>query len=309
MKENGQTKSIQIIGVPVDLGASRRGTDGGVSAVRIAGLGEKLTKMGYTVTDEVDVAVPSKESRPKETTGNMRFRSEILQVCRDLAVVTRDALTKGNVPLVVGGDHSLAIGSISGIADYFQEKGGELGLVWFDAHADMNIPGISPSGNIHGMPLSHLLGYGDKEFTGILSANPKIKSENVVLVGVRDIDEKEKELIKQSGIKVYSMRDIDELGMSRVSDEILEIVTKGTVGFHVSFDVDGCDPEVMPGSGTLVPGGVTYREAHLLLEKCAETGLMTSMDLVELNPFLDKGNISAERAVSLVLSAFGQSVL
>lgn len=309
MKENGQTKSIQIIGVPVDLGASRRGTDGGVSAVRIAGLGEKLTKMGYTVTDEVDVAVPSKESRPKETTGNMRFRSEILQVCQDLAVVTRDALTKGNVPLVVGGDHSLAIGSISGIADFYQEKGGELGLVWFDAHADMNIPGISPSGNIHGMPLSHLLGYGDKEFTGILSANPKIKPENVVLVGVRDIDEKEKELIKQSGIKVYSMRDIDELGMSRVSDEILEIVTKGTVGFHVSFDVDGCDPEVMPGSGTLVPGGVTYREAHLLLEKCAETGLMTSMDLVELNPFLDKGNISAERAVSLVLSAFGQSVL
>ncbi|NGN96316.1 arginase [Grimontia sp. S25] len=309
MKENGQSKSIQIIGVPVDLGASRRGTDGGVSAVRIAGLGEKLTKMGYTVTDEVDVAVPSKESRPKETTGNMRFRSEILQVCQDLAVVTKEALNKGNLPLVIGGDHSLAIGSISGIADYFQEKGGELGLVWFDAHADMNIPGISPSGNIHGMPLSHLLGYGDKEFTGILSANPKIKPENVVLVGVRDIDEKEKELIKQSGIKVYSMRDIDELGMNRVSDEILEIVTKGTVGFHVSFDVDGCDPEVMPGSGTLVPGGVTYREAHLLLEKCAETGLMTSMDLVELNPFLDKGNISAERAVSLVLSAFGQSVL
>ncbi|CZF81814.1 Arginase [Grimontia celer] len=309
MKENGQTKSIQIIGVPVDLGASRRGTDGGVSAVRIAGLGEKLTKMGYTVTDEVDVAVPSKESRPKETTGNMRFRSEILQVCQDLAVVTKEALNKGNLPLIIGGDHSLAIGSISGIADYFQEKGGELGLVWFDAHADMNIPGISPSGNIHGMPLSHLLGYGDKEFTGILSVNPKIKPENVVLVGVRDIDEKEKELIKQSGIKVYSMRDIDELGMSRVSDEILEIVTKGTVGFHVSFDVDGCDPEVMPGSGTLVPGGVTYREAHLLLEKCAETGLMTSMDLVELNPFLDKGNISAERAVSLVLSAFGQSVL
>lgn len=309
MNENRQSQSIQIIGVPVDLGASRRGTDGGVSAVRIAGLGEKLKKLGYQVKEEMDVAVPSKESRPIETQGNMRFRSEILQVCRDLSVVTRDALMNGDVPMVVGGDHSLAIGSISGISDYYQQKGQDIGLVWFDAHADMNIPGISPSGNIHGMPLSHLLGYGDKDFTGILSDNPKIKPENVALVGVRDIDEKERELIKQSGVKVYSMRDIDELGMSRVADEVIDIVTKNTVGFHVSFDVDGCDPEVMPGSGTLVPGGVTYREAHLLLEKCAETGKMTSMDLVELNPFLDKGNISAERAVTLVLSAFGKSVM
>ncbi|KKD58655.1 arginase [Grimontia sp. AD028] len=309
MKENGLSKSIQIIGVPVDLGASRRGTDGGVSAVRIAGLGEKLKKLGYGVAEEVDVAVPSKESRPSESQGNMRFRSEILQVCRDLAVVTRNTLENGNIPMVVGGDHSLAIGSISGIADYYQKQNQDLGLVWFDAHADMNIPGISPSGNIHGMPLSHLMGYGDKDFTSILSDNPKIKPENVALVGVRDIDEKERELIRQSGVKVYSMRDIDEMGMSRVADEVIEIVTKGTVGFHVSFDVDGCDPEVMPGSGTLVPGGVSYREAHLLLEKCAETRLMTSMDLVELNPFLDKGNISAERAVSLVLSAFGQSVI
>ncbi|MDF2184621.1 arginase [Grimontia hollisae] len=309
MKENGQSTSIKIIGVPVDLGASRRGTDGGVSAVRIARLGEKLKKLGYRIADEVDVAVPSRASSSTETEGNMRFRGEILQVCRELAVATRDALQQGHIPMVVGGDHSLAIGSVSGIADYYQQQNQQLGLVWFDAHADMNIPGISPSGNIHGMPLSHLLGYGDQDFISILSATPKIRPENVALVGVRDIDEKEKALIKQSGVKVYSMRDIDELGMSRVADEVIDIVTKNTVGFHVSFDVDGCDPDVMPGSGTLVPGGVTYREAHLLLEKCAETKLMTSMDLVELNPFLDKGNISAERAVSLVLSAFGQSVI
>ncbi|KXF83165.1 arginase [Enterovibrio coralii] len=307
--ERQSSNSIQIIGVPVDLGASRRGTDGGLSAVRVAGLGEQLKNMGFQISQEVDVAVPSQESRPSEAGKAMRFRSEILQVCQDLATVTRDALTKGDIPLIVGGDHSIAMGSISGIADYYQSKNQDIGLVWFDAHADMNIPGISPSGNVHGMPLAHLLGYGDKEFTSILSSKTKIKPENVALVGVRDIDEKEKELIKESGIHVFSMRDIDELGMSKVSDKILEIVTKDTVGFHVSFDVDGCDPEVIPGSGTLVPGGVTYREAHLLLEKCAETKKMTSMDLVELNPFLDRGNISAERAVKLVLSAFGSSVL
>ncbi|OEE67094.1 arginase [Enterovibrio norvegicus FF-33] len=309
MEKQGVAKSIQIIGVPVDLGASRRGTDGGVSAVRIAGLGEKLNKMGYTISQELDIAVPSQESRPVDTGGNMRFRSEILQVCRDLAVATRAALEKGDMPLVVGGDHSIAMGSISGISDFYQTQSQNIGLVWFDAHADMNIPGISPSGNVHGMPLSHLLGYGDKDFTSILSANPKIKPENVALVGVRDIDAKERELIKESGVKVYSMRDIDELGMSKVSDEIIEIVTKDTVGFHVSFDVDGCDPEFIPGSGTLVPGGVTYREAHLLLEKLAETNLITSVDLVELNPFLDQKNVSAERAVALMLSAFGRSVL
>ncbi|MEZ9524597.1 arginase [Enterovibrio norvegicus] len=309
MKKKDEAKSIQIIGVPLDLGASRRGTDGGPSAVRIAGLGEQLKKMGYRISQEVDVTVPSMESRPTETGSTMRFRSEILQVCRDLALVTRDALTKGHVPLIVGGDHSIAMGSISGIADYYQQQNQNIGLVWFDAHADMNIPGISPSGNVHGMPLSHLMGYGDKDFTGILSTNPKIKPENVALVGVRDIDDKEKELIRESGVNLFSMRDIDEMGMNKVSDEIIKIVTKDTVGFHVSFDVDGCDPEVIPGSGTLVPGGVTYREAHLLLEKCAETNLITSLDLVELNPFLDKGNISAERAVSLILSAFGQSVI
>ncbi|WP_434360144.1 arginase [Parasalinivibrio latis] len=302
-------KPIQIIGVPLDLGASRRGTDGGLSAVRIAGLREQLRHLGYQVLQDIDIPVPSQESRPVNTISEMRFRGEILQVCQDLATVTQDALAKGGIPLVVGGDHSIAMGSISGIADYYQQQNKDLGLIWFDAHADMNIPGISPSGNVHGMPLAHLLGYGDKAFTGILSQNTKIKPENVVLVGVRDIDSKEKELIKQSGINVYSMRDIDELGMSRVSDEIIEIVTKNTAGFHISFDVDGCDPEVMPGSGTLVPGGVSYREAHLLLEKCAETQQMTSMDLVELNPFLDRGNVSAERAVSLVLSAFGLTVI
>ncbi|MBE1273972.1 arginase [Enterovibrio baiacu] len=309
MEQQGVAKPIQIIGVPLDLGASRRGTDGGPSAVRIAGLGEQLKKMGYQISQEVDVTVPSMESRPTETGSTMRFRREILHVCRDLAQVTRDALTNGHVPLIVGGDHSIAMGSISGIADYYQQQNQNIGLVWFDAHADMNIPGISPSGNVHGMPLSHLMGYGDKDFTSILSANTKIKPENVALVGVRDIDEKEKELIRESGVHLFSMRDIDEMGMNKVSDEIINIVTKDTVGFHVSFDVDGCDPEVIPGSGTLVPGGVTYREAHLLLEKCAETNLMTSLDLVELNPFLDKGNISAERAVSLILSAFGRSVI
>jgi arginase len=211
--------------------------------------------------------------------------------------------------LVIGGDHSIAMGSIAGISNYYHHKKQDIGLIWFDAHADMNIPGISPSGNIHGMPLSHLLGYGDKDFINLMVEGSKIKPENVVLVGVRDIDEGELKLIKESGIHVYSMRDIDELGMQKVSDEIIEIVTKNTVGFHVSFDVDGCDPEVIPGTGTRVPGGVSFREAHLLLEKCADTELMTSIDFVELNPFADIGNISAERSVTLIQSAFGSRII
>lgn len=303
-----QKKPVHIIGVPLDLGASRRGTDAGPSAVRVAGLGKSLVKLGYEVTVESDIPVPTLETR-QAGSRKARFKKEILEVCTRLAKVTRDTLAAGEIPLVIGGDHSIAMGTVAGVVAHFRQQQGEIGLIWFDAHGDMNLPESSPSGNIHGMPLAHLLGHGDPDLANILGQRPAVKPENVVLLGIRDIDDNERKIIRESGIKVFTMSDIDELGMTDVSRQTLEIVTTNTAGFHISFDVDGCDPTVIPGSGTLVPGGVSFREAHQLLENCAKTGRMTSMEVVELNPFLDQANISAERAVALVQSAFGRSIL
>ncbi|MEL7535875.1 MAG: arginase [Pseudomonadota bacterium] len=299
---------IQLISVPLDLGASRRGTDAGPSAVRIAGLARALKRLGYTLPTEVDIDVPSMESREPDR-HEARFKDEILAVCRALADETERAFARNRTPLVIGGDHSIAMGTVAGAARYFHGRGEDLGLIWFDAHGDMNLPATSPSGNIHGMPLAHLLGRGDAELAGIAGFAPTIKPENVALIGIRDIDDGERRIIHESGIRTFTMRDIDEMGMTAVCQQALATVTENTVGFHVSFDVDGCDPTVMPGSGTLVPGGVSYREAHQLLENCADTGRMTSMEVVELNPFLDQGNVSAERAVTLIQSAFGRSIL
>ena len=305
--KNSQPR-IQIIGVPIDLGASRRGTDGGPSALRVAGLGGQLAALGYQLAVEKDIPVPAMESCGQDQS-TMRYKSEILQVCTELAEQTRSALARGDMPLIIGGDHSIAHGSVAGVASHYQDQNQSIGLLWFDAHGDINTPEISPSGNIHGMPLAHLLGYGDADLANILDFSPKVRPENVVLIGIRDIDAGERELIQRSGITVYTMRDIDERGMAAISREAMQIVCNGTAGFHVSFDVDGCDPSVIPGSGTLVPGGVSFREAHLLLEYCADTQKMLSMEVVELNPFLDQGNISAERTISLIKSAFGKRVL
>ena len=301
-------KSISIINVPLDLGASRRGTDAGPSAVRIAGLNSALKRLGYEINDEIDIPVPSMETRAP-VSENARFKHEILAVCRELATATFEALDAGHTPLVIGGDHSIAMGTVSGISAWLKKQDRKLGLVWFDAHGDMNLPEFSPSGNIHGMPLAHLLGKGDGDLSTILDAHPAVDPENVVLIGLRDIDRAERKFIHDSGVSAFTMHDIDVMGMSHVVREALRIVNDGTAGFHVSFDVDGCDPGVMPGSGTLVPGGVSYREAHLLLEECASDGRMISMEVVELNPFLDHGNVSAERAVALIQSAFGRSIL
>ena len=301
-------RPIRIINVPLDLGASRRGTDAGPSAFRVAGLTDAIRSLGYSAVSETDVAIPSMETLPSGNT-DARFKNEILAACRQVAEHTRDALEAGEWPLVIGGDHSIAMGTVSGVSAHLGTMDGQLGVIWFDAHGDMNLPETSPSGNVHGMPLAHLLGYGDSELSCILGVHPAITAEHVVLIGIRDIDDLEREFIRESGVTAFTMREIDQLGMSRVAGEALEIVNNGTAGFHVSFDLDGCDPEVIPGTGTVVPGGVSFREAHLLLEECAADGRMTSMEVVELNPFLDHANISAERAVTLVQSALGRSIL
>ena len=301
-------RHVQIIGVPMDLGASRRGTDMGPSALRIAGLGAALERLGHQVAVEQDIPVPAMETRePKNK--EARFKPEILSVCTELANRVEQALEQDRFPLIIGGDHSIAMGGLSGVAAHARAQDESVGLIWFDAHGDMNLPGISPSGNIHGMPLSHLLGHGDEELRMIKGFAPKIRPENVALIGIRDIDAGERKVIRDSGIHAFTMRDIDEQGMAQVAQRALEIVNDGTAGYHVSFDVDGCDPDVIPGTGTRVPGGVNYREAHLLLEYIADNGAMTSMDVVELNPFLDHKNLSAERTLHLILSAMGQSIL
>jgi arginase len=301
-------KIIKIIGVPMDLGASRRGTDMGPSALRIAGLGAAIRAMGYTLEREEDIFVPAMETRELEDS-KARYKPQILSVCTELAVRVKELMDEGAFPLVLGGDHSIAMGTVSGVAAHYRDRGEEMGLIWFDAHGDMNIPGVSPSGNIHGMPLAHLLGRGDPDLAGILGFSPKLNPDKVVLIGIRDIDAGERKIIHESGIHVFTMRDIDEHGMAKVARKAMDIVTNGTAGFHVSFDVDGCDPTVIPGSGTLVPGGVRYREAHLLLEYCADSRKLTSMEVVELNPFMDHGNISAERTLHLITSALGKSIL
>ena len=306
-----QYNSLQIIGVPLDLGASRRGTDAGPMALRVAGLRAALRKMGYEVALDVDISVPQRETqeRPKDPNCSAHFKTEILQVCTDLADATYSALQQGHFPLITGGDHSVAMGSVSATSHFYREKQQEIGLLWFDAHGDMNTPESSPSGNIHGMPLAHLLGDGDRDLIDILSPDAKVKPENVVLMGVRDIDKSEQKIIRDSGVHVFTMRDIDERGMAAVSREAISLVTAGTAGFHLSFDLDGCDPSVIPGTGTTVQGGVNYREAHLLLELCAESEAVLAMDVVELNPFLDQKNVSAERTVLLIQSALGQRIL
>jgi arginase len=301
-------KTIRIIGVPMDLGASRRGTDMGPSALRIAGLGAAIRRLGYKLAREEDIAVPAMETRTVEDS-DARFKPQILSVCTTLAERVREIMNNGEFPLVIGGDHSIAMGTVAGAAAHFRDQGEEMGLIWFDAHGDMNVPGVSPSGNIHGMPLAHLLGRGDPDLAGILGFTPKLNPAKVVLIGIRDIDAGERKIIRESGIHVFSMREIDEHGMAQVARRAMEIVTEGTGGFHVSFDVDGCDPSVIPGSGTLVPGGIRFREAHLLLEYCADSHKLASMEVVELNPFLDHGNVSAERTIHLITSALGKSII
>ncbi|MGC2211474.1 MAG: arginase [Candidatus Korobacteraceae bacterium] len=302
-------KSIRVIGVPLDLGQRRRGVDMGPSAVRVAGLDAKLEALGHAVEDSGNIAVtlPEQKNCGDE---HSRYLREITATCTSLADEVLHTLEQEKTPLSIGGDHSLAAGSVSGVAEYYRREGLHLGLIWIDAHSDINTPETSLSGNVHGMPLAAIMGLnGLDPLAQLYGWSPKVLPENCVLVGIRDVDMAEKENIRRAGIGVFTMRDIDERGMRTVMEEALRMAGRGTVGYHISLDMDWVDPEDAPGVGTRVPGGATYREAHLAMEIIADHGRMTSMDIVEVNPVIDEYNRTAELAVELASSAFGKKIL
>jgi arginase len=302
-------RSIRILGVPLDMGASRRGVDMGPSAMRVAGLEPRLEALGHQVTDGGNILVEIAET---QASGNRsaHYLKEITETCTRTAEAVIKTLEAGMTPLVLGGDHSLAAGSISGVAEFFRRKEQKIGVLWIDAHSDINTPETSPSGNVHGMPLAALLGLGPEPLGNIFGYAPKISPENTVLIGVRDIDAAERENIRRAGVaEVYTMRDIDERGMRTVMEEALRAASRGTAGYHVSLDMDWIDPEDAPGVGTPVRGGATYREAHLAMEILADHGRMVSFEIVEVNPIIDEHNRTADLAVELACSAFGKKIL
>ncbi len=301
-------KTVRLVGVPMDLGAGRRGVDMGPSAIRIAGVSQGLRHLSFLVEDDGDVGVPAPETRdPGDKSA--RYLEPIYHVCNRLRLRVRRSLEQGEIPVVLGGDHSIAIGTVSGVAEHFRNKGEHIGLIWVDAHADMNTPESSPSGNIHGMPLATLLGMGHPRLVEMGGFSPKVLPQNVCLIGIRDIDSVEREIVKKSGIHAYTMRDVDERGMRAIIQESIGFANDGTAGFHVSFDLDGMDPRDVPGTGTPVKGGINWREANLLMEMVSDTGRMTSLEITELNPILDVKNQSGEVAVDVILSAFGKRIL
>jgi arginase len=301
-------QKIRIIGVPMDLGQSRRGVDMGPSALRVAGLQSRLKQLGHQVEDIGNVSVKQAEEQPYGEK-RAKYLNEIAETCRGLAEMTEHTLDEGFLPLVLGGDHSLAIGSFSGISDFFRKRSKKVGLLWLDAHGDMNTPESSPSGNVHGMPLASLLGYGAPELAELFGYKPKVETRNVALVGLRDLDARERRLIKDSGVHAFTMRDIDERGMREVMSEALRFVSDDTDGVAVSLDMDFVDPADAPGVGTPVRGGVTYREGHLALEMVAESDAMVSLEIVEINPVIDLHNKTALLGVEMMLSALGKKIL
>ncbi len=299
---------VHVLGVPMDLGSGRRGVDMGPSAIRIAGVEEKLRELGHTVVDEGDITIKNMEALK---VGDVRARY-LAEIVRAATVACRKVdriMSRGHFPLVLGGDHSIAAGTVSGIAAFCRREGKRLGLLWVDAHGDINTPESSPSGNVHGMPVAALLGHGPGALTGIGGKSPKVDPANVALVGIRSLDDGEKRRLKETGVQVHTMSDIDRHGVHRVMKKALARVTAGTDCVHVSFDLDAVDPTVAPGVGTPVKGGLDYREAHLIMELLHDSGVMTSLELVEVNPILDQGNASAAFAVELVQSAFGKKIL
>ena len=304
-----QGRRIRVIGVPLDLGASRRGVDMGPSAVRVAGLAARLEALGHQVTDGGNIRVEIAETQ-KPGNKNAHYLKEIAATCARTGEAVLNALEQGMTPLILGGDHSVAAGSVAGAAEFYRRQGQKIGLLWIDAHSDINTPETSPSGNVHGMPLAALLGLGPEPLGNLFGYSPKIAPENAVLIGVRDIDPPERENLRRAGIgRVYTMRDIDERGMRTVMEEALQAAGNGTAGYHVSVDMDWIDPREAPGVGTPVRGGATYREAHLAMEIVADNGRLISFEVVEVNPVIDEHNRTADLAVELACSAFGKKIL
>jgi arginase len=301
-------KSLSILGVPLGYGASMAGVDIGPAALRVARITQRIARLGYSVHDLGDMRLERPQTLP-EVEEKLKYVREISNACEQLAVDVEEILKAGQLPLIVGGDHSIAIGSLAGAASSYKTQPDTLGLIRFDAHADMNTPESTPSGNIHGMPLAALLGYGATELTNVAGFAPKLDPQLCAHVGARDIDPGEREMIKKLGMRFFTMREIDERGMNAVMDDAIKIASRGTAGYGVTFDVDVLDPGDAPGSGTLVRGGLTYREAHLGMEKIAEAGGMRSLEIVEINTALDVNKKTAELGVELILSALGKTIL
>jgi arginase len=301
-------QAVHLIGVPLDLGGNRRGTDMGPSAFRIAGIREQIAALGVAVTDKGDVPSPIPEAKGAGDP-TKRYVKEIAKVCQRLFQTCLASFEEGAMPIALGGDHSLGAGSAAAAALHLRRSGKALGLIWVDAHGDMNSPESSGSGNVHGMPLGALLGFEPAELARFAGDEPAVLAKHTVLVGIRNLDEREKQSVRAAGVQVFTMKEIDRLGISEVMERAVAIVSRGTGGFHVSYDLDVCDPMVAPGVGTPVKGGLSYREAHVVMEMVAESGRMTSFDLVEVNPTLDIRNTTAELGTELALSALGKSIL
>lgn len=301
--------TVEIFGAPLDLGANIRGANIGPSAIRIAGLKQKLSVLGYQVIDHGDVAVPVRESLSAAEEA-AKYIGTVTDVCATLYETTMEALGRGHFPLVVGGDHSLAIGTVSGVSEFYHlQDGAKIGMIWIDAHADLNTPQTSPSGNIHGMPLAVLLGQGFDQLKHIGGNRRKVDPKNVALIGIRTLDHEEKETVRKSGVCYYTMREIDERGMAAVMKDAIAVATNGTAAVHLSFDIDAIDPLYAPGVSTPVTGGLSYREAHLALEMIADTRKLCSAEFVEINPITDQDHKTALLAVELAQSALGKSIV
>jgi arginase len=303
-----RAQAVHLIGVSLDLGGNRRGVDMGPSAFRIAGLAERLTSLGVSVVDEGDLVAPIPEVKsfgdPKK-----KYIREIARVCERLYKTSLAALDKGGLPLVLGGDHSLASGSVAATAEFVRRSEKPLGLIWVDAHGDINTPASSDSGNVHGMPLASLLGPEPAELARIGGVSPKVLPQHTALIGIRNLDAREKEILRASGAHVFTIKDIDRAGIASVVEQAIAIAGSGTGGIHVSFDLDVCDPAIAPGVGTPVKGGLDYREAHMLMEMVADSGLLRALDMVEVNPILDDRNTTAVLGAELASSALGQKII
>ncbi len=303
-----QSKHVDVIGFPMDLGADRRGVDMGPSALRIGGIENKLAALGYQVSDLGDINIRNQE-RQKVKFTKLKYLREIVKTSEMLAKKVEKSLDAGHFPLCLGGDHSMALGTIAGIAAHCKKNDKRLGVIWIDAHTDMNTDATTPSGNIHGMPVAASLGLGSKDLTNIKGITPKVKPENFHLIGIRSIDTLERKLIREINLPVYTMTDIDRKGVHFVINKVLKELKNNVDHIHVSFDLDSVDPTTAPGVGTPVPGGLSYRETHLIMETVAECGCMSSLEVAEVNPILDDKNISAEFAAELVASSMGLRIL